>query len=339
MSDTSPTPLEMASATEPSAPTILERARQLPAPAYLSQAAAATLSPSVLGAGRQYPALDDTRAWKTMIAGMDAFISELAAKTNPHAAGTVRELNTQGVRLFVAEPSNSAHNERGIILDFHGGGLIAGGGDRCRQAAQVIAERFQSRVWSVDYRMPPDHPYPAGLDDSVGAYRALLKERQPGEIIMLGSSAGGNLAAATLLRARDEGLPLPAGAVFLSPEVDLTESGDSFQVNLGVDPVLGLLMPVNLLYADGHDLKDPYLSPLFGDFTAGFPPSIIASGTRDLFLSNAVRLHRALRAADIAAELHILDAAGHRSFPATSPEGAELDREIRRFILGIWQGE
>lgn len=132
--------------------------------------------------------------------------------------------------------------------------------------------------------MPPDYPYPAALNDGVGAYRALLQDRAASEIVILGTSAGGNLAAATILRARAEGLPLPAGVVLLSPEVDLTETGDSFQVNLGVDPILGRVMPVNLLYARGRDLMDPYLSPLFGDFAQGFPPTLITSGTRDLFL-------------------------------------------------------
>ncbi|MDB5584097.1 MAG: esterase/lipase/thioesterase [Bradyrhizobium sp.] len=82
---------------------------------------------------------------------------------------------------------------------------------------------------------------------------------------------------------------------------------------------------------------DPYLSPLFGDFAQGFPPTLITSGTRDLFFSNAVRLRRALRSADIPVELHLLDAAGHASFPPSSPEGAEFDREIRRIMRDAWR--
>ena len=85
----------------------------------------------------------------------------------------------------------------------------------------------------------------------------------------------------------------------MSPELDLTESGDTFQTNLGVDTVIGPFTAVNLLYAAGHDLSDPYLSPLFGDFTKGFPPTLLTAGTRDLFLSNAVRMHRSLRRVDV----------------------------------------
>ena len=193
------------------------------------------------------------------------------------------------------------------------------------------------RTWAVDYRMPPDHPYPEPLDDCVTAYRALLRDHRPDEIIVRGGSAGGNLAAALILRARDEGLALPAASVLMTPEVDLTESGDSFHTNLGLDNVLTeSLMPANLLYAGKHDLTDPYLSPLFADFSKGFPPSMLTTGTRDLFLSNTVRLHRALRSAGVPADLHVIDGAGHAGFFSQAPEDEELDREIRTFIDAHW---
>jgi monoterpene epsilon-lactone hydrolase len=193
-------------------------------------------------------------------------------------------------------------------------------------------------VWAIDYRMPPEEPYPAALDDCVGVYRALLEDHQPEDIAFDGGSAGGNLAAATILRARDESLPLPAAAVLVSPEVDLTESGDSFHTNLGVDTVLAEpLMRANLLYANGRDLTDPYLSPLFGDFTMGFSPTLIVSGTRDLFLSNAVRMHRALCQAGVPAELHVFEAAPHgMPLRVGTPEEADLRRQILRFLSTHW---
>ena len=140
-----------------------------------------------------------------------------------------------------------------------------------------------------------------------------------------------------MLRARDEGLPLPTGLVLLTPELDLTESGDSFQTNLGVDATLnGSLMGANLLYAGGRDLEDPYVSPLFGDFTEGISPTILTAGTRDLFLSNAVRMHRALRTAGIEAYLHIKEAASHSAFFGTAPEDEEIDEEVRIFAQRRW---
>jgi acetyl esterase/lipase len=163
----------------------------------------------------------------------------------------------------------------------------------------------------------------------------LLRDHDPKEIIVGGLSAGGNLAAATVLHARDEGLPLPAAAVLLSPELDLTESGDSFFTNAGIDG-MGSLRQANLLYAAGRDLADPYVSPLFGDFAAGFPPTLLTAGTRDLFLSNAVRMHRKLRAAGVPAELHVLEAAAHGAFGGVTNEEAELDADVRRFCETQW---
>jgi acetyl esterase/lipase len=184
--------------------------------------------------------------------------------------------------------------------------------------------------------MPPEHPFPAALDDCVAAYRHALEHYDPARIVVLGASAGGNLATALILRARDEGLPLPAGAVLLTPEVDLTESGDTFNTLLGIDNVLiSGLAPFNELYAGDQELIHPYVSPLFGNFVKGFPPTFLQSGTRDLFLSNTVRLHRALRRARIPAELHVFEAMPHAGFLG-APEDEELDEEIRRFLLDVW---
>ena len=144
------------------------------------------------------------------------------------------------------------------------------------------------------------------------------------------------MAAALILRVRDANLPLPAAALLLTPELDLTESGYTFRTNLGVDTLLTRsLMPANLLYAAGHELAHPYVSPLFGDFKKGFPPTLLMSGTRDLFLSNTVRMHRALRAARVQAQLHVLEAAPHGGFGG-APEDQDFEREVRRFVDAHW---
>ncbi len=281
-----------------------------------------------------YPAVEDKSAWQTYVTAMDQAVLPLLSRICEAIPAKVETRNFDGANVFDIVPQSLATDQRGVILDMHGGGLILCAGELCRLMGVGLAARLQRRVWSVDYRMPPAHPYPAALDDCLAAYRALLSTHRPEEIMISGGSAGGNLAAALILRARDEGLPLPAGVILNTPEVDLTESGDSFQTNLGVDPGLGSLMPVNLLYADGHDMKHPYLSPLFGDFTKGFPPTILTTGTRDLYLSNTVRMHRALRAANIPAELHVTEAGPHTGFPG-SPEGNQIDEELRRFIKRV----
>jgi acetyl esterase/lipase len=194
-----------------------------------------------------------------------------------------------------------------------------------------VAATVATRTWSIDYRIPPDHPYPAALDDCLAVYRALLEVLTPEQIIVGGASAGGNLAAALMHRALDDGLPMPAGLVLLSPELDLTESGDSFQTNIGIDNVLTSSLRDSIaLYAGQHDLEDPYLSPLFGEVER-FPPTFLQAGTRDLFLSNAVRMHRKLRAAGVAADLHVFEAMPHGGFFG-APEDHDLAAETRRFV-------
>lgn len=303
-------------------------ARDIPVPGFLSPVARAYLQPQAKSA--TYPALDDKAGWRAYVAAVDQSVIPLLERIGAQATAQVVEREADGARIFDIVPEGLEPGDRSVVLEMHGGGLIMCGGALCRMMGTGSAVRLGRRVWSVDYRMPPDHPYPAALDDCIAGYRALLEVRSPGEIVVSGGSAGGNLAAALLLRARDEGLPMPAGLILGTPEIDLTESGDSFHTNLGVDPSLRSLMPVNLLYADGHDLSHPYLSPLFGDLK-GFPPAILTTGTRDLYLSNTVRMHRALRAAGVAAELHVTEAGPHTGFPG-GPEGEAIDLELRRFI-------
>lgn len=308
-------------------------AREIPVPTHVSQGAQARLAAArPLGAG--YPALDDTEGWKRHIATADAVILQMLAD-HPPFVGEIRDLSDGGARGFELVPAGVDPADRRVYLEIHGGALVMGGGEVCSVMARIAARMVGARVVAVDYRMAPEHPFPAALDDCLAFYRRLLREHDPKEIIVGGGSAGGNLAAATILRARDEGLPLPAAAVLISPEVDLTESGDSFHTNAGIDG-MGSLMQVNLLYASGRDLADPYLSPLFADFAKGFPPTLLTAGTRDLFLSNAVRMHRRLRAAGVPAELHVLEAAAHGAFGGATPEEAELDADVRGFCDRHW---
>jgi epsilon-lactone hydrolase len=308
-------------------------AREIPVPAFLSPLARAYLKPQP--AKSSYPAPSDKAAWRDYVAAGDNSILSLIQQISGAASAESLERDADGARVFEITPPGLDPDDRTVILEIHGGALILCGGELCLMMGIGSANRLGRRVWSVDYRMPPDHPYPAALDDCISAYRALLRERSPGEIIVSGGSAGGNLAAALMLRARDEGLPLPAGLILGTPEIDLTESGDSFHTNDGVDPSLRSLMPVNLLYANGHDLRHPYLSPLFGDLK-GLPRTILTTGTRDLYLSNTVRMHRALRAAGVEAELHVTEAGPHSGFPG-APEGQEIDRELRSFLAEVLQ--
>lgn len=309
-------------------------ARDIPIPASVSPEAQAQMAVPSL-ANPPWPALDDIDAWRAMIARMDEMGLAGLTMMGQTVEADIDEIDADGTRVFVVNPAHGI-DDGNVYLDIHGGALLWGGGESCRAMGRITAGMTRSKVWAVDYRLPPDHPFPAGVDDCVTAYRELLRDTPADKIIIGGPSAGGNIAAATILKARDQGLPLPAAAMLMTPELDLTEQGDSFNTILGLDTGLtSRLMPANLLYADGHDLTDPYVSPLFGDFTKGFPPTWLQSGTRDLFLSNTVLMHRKLRQAGIAAELHVFEAMSHIGFMA-GPEAQDRTREFRAFIDRHW---
>jgi acetyl esterase/lipase len=178
--------------------------------------------------------------------------------------------------------------------------------------------------------MPPDFPYPAAVDDCLAVYRELLKEYEPRRIAISGASAGGNLAAAVTLRIRDADLPLPGVVGLFTPAVDLTSSGDSWQVNDGVDV---LTQPDAAgIYVEQRDRTEHYASPLLADFARGFPPTFIQAGTRDRLLSDAARMHRTLLKANIEAELHVWEAMPHGGFGGFSPEDVEIRMQFLKFV-------
>jgi epsilon-lactone hydrolase len=319
-------------------------ARCVPWPAEISDEArqrlvALSTVPSPAG---MEPDPDDKAAWREFISGVNAMILENSPPTTALGLAERQGVSCQsvimnGVRVHVAVPEvRRPDSEHRVYLNMHGGGLVFLEGEGARREALFEAERLAVRVISIDYRVPPDHPYPAALDDCLSVYRAVLRDYRSEDVIIGGISGGGNLAASLALRIRDEGLPAPAGVVLLTPEVDLTESGDSFETLDGLDPVLPARLTRQIqLYAEGEDLRQPYLSPLFADFNGGYPPTFLQSGTRDRFLSNTVRMHRALRNAGVSAELHIWDAMPHGGFMG-APEDGEIGQELRRFLDRLW---
>lgn len=322
-------------------PGVVVGERTIPFPTSISVEARLALERSVRDDGvplnslYAMPAPEDHDAWVRMKAAADAQYAAAVKSLAGSLRSNVETVEIGDAIIHVATPTAPFRAERAYI-DLHGGALVFGGGDACRSGAQMQADQHGVRCYGVDYRMPPEHPYPAGLDDCLTAYRHVLERHAPNNIIIGGRSAGGNLAVAMMLKAREEGLPLPAGLVLLSPEVDLTESGDSFEVNQMVDVVLPRpLMSANRLYANGADLTHPYLSPLFGDLT-GFPPTFLQSGTRDLLLSNTVRLHRALRQVGVETDLHVFEAMPHGGFMGETPEDRELAAEISGFVRAHW---
>ncbi|WP_405876581.1 alpha/beta hydrolase [Streptomyces sp. NBC_00005] len=311
--------------------------RRVPVPRSISPEAQRKLAELADMPRTFFPDARDEAGWRASVAAQ--IEHELSALPPGSAQGMA---SAYGVDLTVghvghvlvheATPHGWEQSDERVVLMLHGGGWIQGGGEMAAVMTVLEAATLGLRVRGVDYRMAPDHPYPAPLDDCLGVYRAQLKETEPGLIALTGTSAGANLAAATVLRARDEGLPLPGAVALWSPSVDLTRDGDTWHTLDGLDPIIGLHMGTLMdYYARGQDPRDPYLSPVFGDLS-GFPPTLLGSGTRDGLLSDTVRFHRALRRAGVDAHLHVYEAMTHSAFFGGAPEEAEVGAEVKAFL-------
>jgi len=219
-----------------------------------------------------------------------------------------------------AEITIDGTEPRHVVLYFHGGVYVLGDAVSAAGLAAQIGRRTDATVISVDYRLAPEHPYPAAVDDALAAYQALLDNgTAPSDIAFAGESAGGGLAIATLVSARDHGLPLPAAAYVMSPYADLTLAGTTMDTKSKADP---LLSRENLQaripdYTAGHDPALALISPIFADLT-GLPPLIIQAGTHEVLLDDAVRLARQAATADVAVTLDITPGVPH-VFQAYSP--------------------
>jgi acetyl esterase/lipase len=243
-----------------------------------------------------------------------------------------------GVKVFTVTPRQiAAANRNRVLVHVHGGGYVLSPGEAGLPEAILMAGHGHIKVISIDYRMPPDFPYPAAMDDAMAVYKDVVKATDAKRVGIFGTSTGGGMTLAMVLRARAEGLPLPAAIAPGTPWSDMTKTGDTYFTNDGVDNVLvsneGWLGEAAKLYANGHDLKDPMLSPIYGDLK-GFPPTILTTGTRDLFLSNTVRVHLKLREAGVVAELLVFEGMSHAQylFATDSPESKQHFAELSAFF-------
>ena len=251
---------------------------------------------------------------------------------------TAEPLTVNGVNAFLVTPKViPPENRNRLLIHVHGGCYVLSGGEAGTTEAIYMAGFGHFKVLSIDYRRHPDAPYPAALDDGMAVWKGALKMADPKNMAIFGTSAGGALTLSMVLRAKREGLPLPGAIGPGTPMADLTGTGDSFSTNFMVDNVLvgsdGRCDAMSRLYANGHDLKDPMLSPVYGDMH-GFPPTILTTGTRDLLLSNTVRVHRKLRQAGVEAELHVYEGQSHAQYmrDANAPETREAFEELARFF-------
>ena len=277
----------------------------------------------------EWKALVEMRAAPT-IAAVPALAEKLGVTYQPTTIA--------GVKAYIVTPKSIPEiNRNRLLVHVHGGGYVFGPREAALPEALLMASFGGFKIISVDYRMPPDFPYPAAMDDAMAVWKEAVKMANPANMAIFGTSTGGGMTLAMVLRAKAEGLPLPAAIAPGTPWSDLTKTGDSYATNEWVDNILvtwdGWLGRAAKLYAGNVDLKDPYLSPIYGDFH-GFPPTILTTGTRDLFLSNTVRTHRKLKRAGVIAELNVYEGMSHAQYGAdpNAPETREAFTDIAVFF-------
>ena len=230
-----------------------------------------------------------------------------------------------------AEITASGTEPRHVILYFHGGVYVMGDAALAAGLASQIGARTAAKVISVGYRLAPEHPYPAAVDDALAAYQALLHDgTAPSDIAFAGESAGGGLAIATLVNARDHALPVPAAAFVMSPYADLTLAGATMDTKRDADPLLNreALQARAGDYTAGHDPALGLISPVFAGLS-GLPPLIIQAGTHEVLLDDAIRLARQAATADVQVTLDITPGVPHvfqAYYPILDEATAALDR-------------
>ena len=276
--------------------------------------------------------------WLAIIEADDeAKATEVQAAIDQSAASVERD-EIEGVSVYHVIPDEiDPMHEDHLFVHVHGGAYILNSGVASAAEGLAIALGTKMRALSIDYRMAPRHPYPAAVDDVVSVYEHLLTQRPARSMAMGGSSAGGGITLSAVQRFIELGMDVP-GALYLgTPGSDLSGTGDTFHTNQGVDrniPIYdGFIEAAVRLYAGGRDLKDPLISPIYGDFV-GFPPALLVTGTRDLFLSNTVRTHIKLRQAGVVADILVFEGVSHADYLVefASSETQLFFAELGRFF-------
>lgn len=277
-------------------------------------------------------------AWRKAANIQAAAVMENVPSMQARLGVTVQPTTIGGVRAYIVTPNDIPPEHRDkVLIHIHGGCYELYPGESGTTEAMIMAGLGHYRVISVDYRMPPEAYFPAALDDVETVYKSVLSTHDSKNVGVFGTSAGGALVLELMLRAKRDGLPMPGAIAPGTPMSDLTKVGDSFYTNEKVDNVLvsrnGFCQAAADVYAHGHDLKDPLLSPVYGDMH-GFPPAILTTGTRDLLLSNTVRVHQKLQQSGVEAQLEVFDGMSHAQYQMDDrvPEARAAFAEITQFF-------
>lgn len=269
-------------------------------------------------------------------------LEQLAAIDQIPEDVTIEEFNVKGIpSVWINTPEIEREQ---VILYLHGGGYVEGSINSHKSLGARISRASKSRVLLIDYRLAPENPYPASLEDSVTAYKWLVDEEgiDPKNIVISGDSAGGGLTATTLIKLRDKGIPLPVAAVLLSPWTDLDITGDSVRSKRRIDPFVTadeLFFMANL-YVGDEDPKNPYISPLYADLK-GLPPLLIQVGSAEILLDDSTRFAEKAKSAGVDVTLEVWEDMVHvfQAFALWAPEGKEGIEKIGRYIQKLMKKE
>ena len=313
-----------------------EPAKSIPVPATVSPAMQAVVAQPLRANWDKPPTTPE--GWTDLAKSLEAGTAPQVAPMAERLHVKVEPSTVAGVRVYVLTPDSIPEGNRNrLLVHVHGGCYVLNPRLAALPEAVMMAGFSHMKVIAVDYRMPPEAYFPAALDDAMAVYKAAAGMVPPANLGVFGSSAGGALTLEMMLRAKAEGLPMPGAIAPGTPMSDATQGGDTFVTNALVDNVLvspaGFCDAATRFYAKGHDLADPMLSPLFGDLH-GFPPTILTSGTRDLLLSNTVRVNQKLRQAGVETRLQVFEAQSHAQFYRDDriPEVQEAMGEIAGFF-------
>jgi acetyl esterase/lipase len=287
----------------------------------------------------QWPAPDDAVAWKRLWdAGEAASEPKVKATLRRYEPVVARRL-LGGVTVMDVKPKGWKNNGK-VLVHLHGGGYTLYSAHSRLQSSVPAADATGMRVISVDYTVAPAGKWPKVTDEVLAVMAALQKEGyRMKDIAIFGESAGGGLSAGSVLKMRDKGLEMPAAVVLWSPWSDLADRGDSAITLRNLDPAhvyAKHLKPAAAAYADPKDHKHPYVSPVYGDYSKGFPPTLVQGGTHEIFLSHFVRHHRAIQDAGGSAQLDLYDGMPHifqiRPEMAEAPETRTFYKTMVGFL-------
>jgi acetyl esterase/lipase len=284
---------------------------------------------------RSSPAPGDNEAWAESWSKTEATMAPFASAILARYHATATDLKLGDVPVVSVTPANWTDDGR-ILVYVHGGGFTAMSAHSSLFTSALMAARTGIKVISVDYTIAPQAHWGQITDQVIAVYRAILSSGQkPRGVGIWGDSAGGSIVAGSVLKLRDAGMSMPGALVLWAPWADVSMTGDSYTTLAEFDPTLSVesLKASAAAYADPADQKNPYVSPVYGDYSKGFPPTLIQAGTREIFLSNAVRQYQAISAAGIPATLDLYEGMPHVFQPMgpDTPEGMAAMRKVTAF--------